>query len=89
MDTKLTVINSLPNDIKEMAAKLLQKVDVDDSGFVVYPDSDAPGSSAKELLTWYLGSKNIKEKPVDAENFKKLVHSDIISLPSSWIKLFP
>ena len=85
---KKDVLDLLPPDVsKEKAIEIMNSVSINDSGLITYPDSDLPGSPIQELLTWHLSKNEKVQKPIDAENFLKLLNHGI-KLPKNWINLF-
>jgi hypothetical protein len=67
---------------RELEEKYLKQLDIDPSGFLIYPGS-APisqrkGSQALDLIRWHL-YKNSHIKPVDYTLFKDLVSKMIIN----------
>lgn len=61
---------------KKAERDILKLLEIDDSGFVIYPGKgsvdERTGSLAQELVEWYL-YRDSDEKPFDANIFVKMI----------------
>lgn len=96
-DTKSDIISILPVPLRKEARTIIDRIEIDNSGRVIYKNSESPGSSAYELLTWYLTRhEGPTIKPIDSENFLQLMQDIGINIsvvkklkfPKKWKKMF-
>jgi hypothetical protein len=73
---KKTEIYRKPVRNKQKEEELLRKLNLDESGFVIYPGTGTiqqrTGSPAMALINWHLYREG-REKPLDYDIFKDLI----------------
>lgn len=84
---KARIIRTLPDpSARALAEKMGKNLKLTEDAEVIYPDATTtPGSPLSLLMNWYLNRRTVKEKPLDAEEFVRLIER---SVPPRWVKLY-